>query len=232
MDLTKCKRYLVGNWILLLVLAIAGSGAVLALLLFRGEVGEFLQWIWVELEGRPVLLYLLIVIVPAFPIPQSPLLVLAGMVFGSRFGVIPGSALAASALGINILWCYFLCSGPLRGVAQWFLQKLGYRLPVLPAGKAMAFSFLIRVTPVIPLSAQNYILGLLNVPLGTYLVASWSTQMPIAFAIALTGGAILEGNVIWIVAAITIFLLVTFLLRQMRSRLRESDMLEDKDNFI
>lgn len=223
MDQQNRKFQITPSWLLLILLSIGAVCTSAYILLTNQEtLWTWMSWAWAELENRPVLLYALIVVVPAFPIPQSPFVVLAGMVYGSSFGMIAGSALAASALAINIFWCYFLCSGPMRGIAQWFLQKMGYTLPLIPPGKSMAFSFLIRVTPVIPLSAQNYILGLLRVPFGTYLLASWTTQIPIAFAIALTGGAILQGNILWLVAAVTLVALLVLVTRQIRSSLQKN----------
>lgn len=182
---------------------------------------EFIESLWGRLKDEPVLLYLFIVILPAFPIPQSPFVVLAGIVYAEFFGETLGAAIAASAVGLNILWTYFLTVGPLHVVVSRVLSWFGYHIPRLPAEDMLKFSFLVRVTPVFPLCVQNYTLGLLRVPLGKYLLASWSTQVPLAFAIALTAGAILEGKLGAILIAVAVLLFLALALKFIRKRLRK-----------
>ncbi|MGE9291162.1 MAG: VTT domain-containing protein [Puniceicoccales bacterium] len=177
------------------------------------------QELWSELGNHPVLLYALIVILPAFPIPQTPFLILAGMVYSEPLGGVLGAAVAASAVGLNILWSYFLTVGPLHALAEKFLSRFGYSVPKIPAEDHLKFSFLVRVTPVFPLCVQNYLLGLLKVPLHFYLLASWTTQVPLAFAVAFTAGAILEGNLIVVLVAVGVLLFLVIGLKWLRRRL-------------
>ncbi len=182
----------------------------------RSLLGE----LWTQLRNYPILLYLLIVILPAFFVPQSPFVVLAGIVYAEFFGEIVGAAVAATAVGLNILWTYFLTVGPLHAIVSRLLARFGYRIPRLPPEDMLKFSFLLRVTPVIPMCVQNYTLGLLHVPLRKYLLASWATQLPIAFAIALTAGAILEGKVGFILLAVMILLVLVLGFGLLRKKLR------------
>lgn len=184
------------------------------------EGADFLLDLWSRLEAHPVLLYFLMVVLPAFMVPQSPFLVLAGIVYAEPFGETGGAALAASAVALNILWTYFLTVGPLHRVVSRFLARFGYRIPALPPADLLKFSFLVRVTPVLPLCVQNYTLGLMRVPLAHYLLASWTTQVPIAFAIALTAGAVLEGNLVAILFAAAVLLFLLLGLKWLRRRLR------------
>lgn len=198
---------------------------LIALLLYLpdpvlNEGRSLLEDFWGRLRDYPVLLYFLIVILPAFPIPQSPFVVLAGIVFAEFFGETLGAAVAASAVGLNILWTYFLTVGPLHSIVSRILARFGYRIPRLPPEDMLKFSFLIRVTPVLPMCVQNYTLGLLHVPLRKYLLASWTTQVPLAFAIALTAGAVLEGRLGAIVLAGMVLLVLGIGLRWLRKRLR------------
>jgi len=176
---------------------------------------------WDLLRGHPVILYFLIVLLPAAPIPLSPFLVLGGIVYGESMGEVPGAALAASAVGLNILWCYFLTVGPLHRLVARILGSFGYSVPTIPREDFLKFSLLVRVTPVFPLCVQNYILGLLKVPFPTYLFASFAVQVPLAFAIALTAGAIIEGNLIIILLAATVLLGLTIGLKWLRKALRK-----------
>ena len=176
---------------------------------------------WNLLRGHPVILYFLIVLLPAAPIPLSPFLVLGGIVYGESMGEIPGAALAASAVGLNITWCYFLTVGPLHRLVSRILGTFGYSVPTIPREDLLKFSFLVRVTPVFPLCVQNYILGLLKVPFHLYLFASFAVQVPLAFAIALTAGAIIEGNLMIILMAATVLLGLTIGLKWLRKALRK-----------
>ncbi len=185
--------------------------------------------LWNQLADRPVLLFGLIVILPAFPIPLTPFLILGGIVFAELFGDGLGAAMAASAVGLNILWTYFLTTGPLHSLAEKILSRFGYRVPKIPAGDFLKFSYLIRVTPVFPLCVQNYLLGLLGVPLHLYLLASWTTQVPLAFAVALTAGAILRGNLALILIAVAVLLLLMIGLKWLRRRLRKDPELKEVD---
>lgn len=204
-------------------------GATLVLWSSDGLVADsvaFARRLWEDLARYPFLLYAAIVVLPALPIPQSPFLVLAGLVYAESFGGGPGAALAASAVALNILWTYFLTAGPLRRLAQRILGAFGYRLPVLPREDRLKFAFLVRVTPVLPLCVQNYTLGVLRIPLHLYLLASWTTQVPLAFAIALTAGAILEGNLALVLFAVAAFLFLALGLKWLRRRLRKDPELE------
>jgi len=214
---------------LLLLVALTLVLAVVTILLWLPESLYERVWslgraLWDGLSDYPVLLYFMIAILPAVPIPQSPFLVLAGLIYAEILGEVPGALVAASAVGLNIFWCYFLTVGPLHRLAEGVLSRFGYSVPKIPPEDHLKFSFLIRVTPVLP---QNYILGLLKVPLHKYLLASWTTQVPLAFAIALTAGAILEGNVMIAVLAIFVLLLLSFGLKWLRRHLRRNSKLKD-----
>ena len=185
--------------------------------------------LWSQLGDHPVLLYSLIVVLPAFPIPQTPFLILAGMVFSEALGEGFGAAVAASAVALNILWSYFLTVGPLHSLAEKILARFEYSVPKIPPEDHLKFSFLVRVTPVFPLCVQNYLLGLLKVPLAKYLLASWTTQVPLAFAVALTAGAILEGNLAVVLVAVAVLLFLVIGLKWVRRRLRKDPELEGLD---
>jgi uncharacterized membrane protein YdjX (TVP38/TMEM64 family) len=185
--------------------------------------------LWSRLGDHPVLLYSLIVILPAFPIPQTPFLILAGMVYSESMGQGFGAAVAASAVGLNILWSYFLTVGPLHSIAEKILSRFGYSVPKIPAEDYLKFSYLVRVTPVFPLCVQNYLLGLLKVPLHLYLLASWTTQVPLAFAVAFTAGAILDGNLAVVLVAIGVLLFLVIGLKWVRRKLRKDPEFEGLD---
>ncbi|MEM0965298.1 MAG: VTT domain-containing protein [Verrucomicrobiota bacterium] len=207
--------------VLLLLPSAAVDGALTVLEDLSDKLGE-----------HPVILYGAMVVLPAFFVPQSPMLVLAGLVYAEPMGEVMGALVASSAVALNILWCYFLTVGPLHRVANFFLSKFGFSLPKIPSQDHLKFSFLVRVTPVLPLCIQNYTLGLLRVPLRYYLIASWTTQVPIAFGIAFTAGAILEGNFVIILIAVFVLLLFLFGVKWLRRKLQtDPDLVEVSKEF-
>ena len=156
----------------------------------RGLLAEALPWA----GQHPVLLYFLLLITALFPVPQLPVLILAGMVFVQRYGEIPGAALAVSAVALNNVLCYALVSGPLRMVIFRFLERHGFAREGPMREHPWKFAFLIRMIPVLPVFAQSYLLSALRIPFPAYLVASWSVRLPLAFTMVLTAGAILNGK--------------------------------------
>tara|TARA_R100000027_G_scaffold18279_2_gene13177 strand:+ start:42661 stop:43365 length:705 start_codon:yes stop_codon:yes gene_type:complete len=216
----------------IVVLVVGCAGVLLIPDRWLDDAWQLMTVGWDRLGEHPFLLYALIVILPAFPIPQTPFLILAGMVYSESLGEGFGAAVAASAVALNILWSYFLTVGPLHHLAEKILSRFGYSVPKIPSEDHLKFSFLIRVTPVLPICVQNYLLGLLKVPLHKYLLASWTTQVPLAFAVALTAGAILEGNLVLVLLAVGVLLGLAFALKWLRRRLRKDPHLKGVDEQV
>jgi uncharacterized membrane protein YdjX (TVP38/TMEM64 family) len=73
---------------------------------------------------------------------------------------------------------------------------------------------------------------MLKVPLHLYLLASWTTQVPLAFAIALTAGAILEGNLVVVLLAVAVLLAFVFGLKWLRKRLGKEPGMENLEEQL
>ncbi len=199
------------NW-LAVGLLLLPAGLIMAFLIVeaggwsgvRGLLAQALPWA----GEHPVLLYFLLLITALFPVPQLPVLILAGMVFVQRYGEIPGAALAVSAVALNNVLCYVLVSGPLRAVIFRFLERHGFAREGPLRRHPWKFAFLIRMIPVLPVFAQSYLLSALRIPFPAYLVASWSVRLPLAFTMVLTAGAILKGKTsLFVVTGIVLLLL-------------------------
>ena len=169
------------------------------------------------LAVRPVVLFVALAVLPAFAVPVSPLLVLAGFVYREAPGGAAAVALPVLAIWANIAWTYAvarIARGWFRGLVEGF----GYAVPEASPGSRIPLIVVVRITPGFPLCLQNYLLGLLAVPALPHFLISLPIQGFYAGAIAAGGGALLRGD--WAIALGAGALLVGFslLVREVRRR--------------
>lgn len=142
----------------------------------------------------PVAFYLALALLPAVGVPVSLFSLSAGSLFGDQLGMPLVIGFALAAVTFNIVFTYFLARRALRPVLAKLVARLGYKLPQAEAGDAADLIVLIRVTPGVPFFAQNYLLGLAEVPFGKYLVISCAIQWTFNAAFILFGDALLHGK--------------------------------------
>jgi len=203
-----------------------------------------LQW----LREHPFLLFAAIAILPAFAVPSSPLLILAGIVWGPTW---QSCALALAAIALNITGSHLLAAGPARNLLTRIFTRSGdHRSPTHRNGdhrsptntwrnrlstilshppdsttsrtRHIQLITLIRFTPGIPLCVQNYTIGLLGAPLHLSLLLTIPTTAVHACAFVLTGGAILQGSLGILLLALSLLILATLLIHTLRKRLAQS----------
>lgn len=186
--------------LLLLLLGLFTVGEGRAGVLLTAAVERLLAWA----DGQLPFLYLLLFLAPFLPLPVTPFLVTAGIAFTARYGEWAGSALAASAVALNLALVYFPVAGPLRRFVQRFLERSRFAMPAGEQVGGTRLCWVVRLTPVLPLFVQSYLLGILRVPYRSYLLASWTIQVPLAFVVAMSAGAVLEGNWILVLGALAV----------------------------
>ena len=170
-------------------------------------------------QAHPVLLFLAIAILPGMGFPASPLLIAAGVAWG---GGLRACSLAISASAINMTWTYFLATGIGKPL---LLRLFGKRLQKweAPQGKNLyLITAALRLTPGIPFFLQNYALGIMGIPFRPYILMSIPLSGIYMIGFVVSGGAILSGNIAQALAGMGLILLVTLLLRFIRSRSRAS----------
>ena len=150
---------------------------------------------------NPAWLFLAIAILPGFACPASPLLVLAGVVWGSTAS---GCALALSAVLLNITWTHFLSAGPCRRIISHVLGARWERWQSLPRTNLWKLALLLRITPGVPLFVQNYTLGLLGVPILHSLAIAFPISWLYVSGFVLTGGAIFKGQIGVVIAGVSL----------------------------
>lgn len=174
----------------------------------------------------PFWLFAAIAILPALPVPASPFLILAGVVFAPRFGLAGSVALALLALAINMTWTYWLAAGPGRNAVDKLLRFLELELPALSRGNAVRLTLLLRVTPGIPFFLHNLILGFLRVPFRIYLPISLATTCLFTTGFVVFGESITSGRGKLALLAISLMLTAAVLASILRSHMaRKSEQL-------
>jgi len=168
-------------------------------------------------QAHPVLLFFAIAILPGLGFPASPLLIAAGIAWG---GGTRACCLAISAIAINMSWTYFLATGIGKPL---LLRLFGKRLQKweAPQGKNLyLITGALRLTPGIPFFLQNYALGIMGIPFLPYILISLPLNAIFVIGFVVSGGAILSGSIAHALVGLGLILLVTLLLRYLRSRYR------------
>ena len=157
---------------------------------------------WLE-ETNPVFVLLAIAVLPLIGFPISPLLILAGMAYGGTVGMLVGSA----GVALNNTLGYWIAALFRRPVRRW-LQQRGVKVPEVEPRDYIKIILLFRLTPGLPASVQNYVLGLARIPFWLFFWLSLIPQLVIVAGFVLTGGALFEGQ--WGVILLAVSLLVVF----------------------
>jgi uncharacterized membrane protein YdjX (TVP38/TMEM64 family) len=178
---------------------------------------ETLKQLVEDLGGQyPWLLFLALVVLPGLGFPASPLLLLAGALWGCN---VRSCLLAMAAVMLNIAWTHIVAAGPGHSLISRQLGDRWQRWRNVPRSDLFRLAFILRVTPGVPLFAQNYLLGLLGVPLRTSLLIALPLTGLQVSGYVLTGGAVLQGRFGVVLAGICLLLVLAIGMRLVRSRL-------------
>lgn len=162
---------------------------------------------------HPGMLFAGIAVLPAFGFPASALLLLAGVVWGSN----PAScAIALGAVCLNIVGTHGFAAGPGKRIATRLLGDRAKSWQNLSKSDHSRISWLVRITPGIPLFVQNYLLGILGVSLRQSLLTALPVTGLYVCGFVLTGGAIFEGAWGLAIAGVCLVIAAGFAARLMR----------------
>lgn len=171
-------------------------------------------------RSHPTALFLAIAILPAFAFPVSPLLILAGAVWGANA---EACALAVGAILINVLLCHVAAAGPGHQLIAGILGERYTRWSKTARASQWQLATVLRMTPGVPLCAQNYILGLLRIPLSASLALALPITGSYVCGFVLTGGAIFEGRFGIIILGLSILVVISVVLKVLSSRFRPQE---------
>jgi uncharacterized membrane protein YdjX (TVP38/TMEM64 family) len=145
-------------------------------------------------DAGPAAFFVAMALLPAAGVPILAFSLTAGPAFAGRIGMGWVVVFALLAVTANFTLTYFLARRALRPLLEKLVVRLGYKLPQVAAGDATDLAILVRVTPGIPLSVQNYLLGLADVPFGKYFAVSAAVTWVYQTAFVLFGEALLHGR--------------------------------------
>ena len=168
-------------------------------------------------QAHPVLLFFAIAILPGMGFPASPLLIAAGIAWG---GGTRACCLAISAIAINMSWTYFLATGIGKPLLLRLFGKRLQKWEALQGKNLYLITGALRLTPGIPFFLQNYALGIMGIPFLPYILISLPLNAIFVIGFVVSGGAILSGSIAHALVGLGLILLVTLLLRYLRSRYR------------
>ncbi len=167
-------------------------------------------------RSHPIALFAAIAILPGLGFPASPLLILAGAVWGSDLG---SCFIAIAATALNMAWTYAAAAGPARRFISRLLGTRWDRWRDMDRRNLLKLTLLLRITPGVPLVIQNYTLGLLAVPFVPYLLISVPINGLFVTGFVLTGGAIFEGSLGAAIVGVSILIAASIAVKMIRRRL-------------
>jgi uncharacterized membrane protein YdjX (TVP38/TMEM64 family) len=172
------------------IVAIA-AGLALHGMNWRGAVERGLD----AIRGAgPWVFFVAMALLPAIAVPMLTFSLTAGSAFGGQMGMGGVVAAGLAAVTINLALTYWLARRALRPWLARLIARLGYRLPQVDGADMTDLIVLLRVTPGIPFFAQNYLLGLADVPVVSYLVISCVISWAYTAAFIVFGDALLHGR--------------------------------------
>lgn len=188
------------------------AASVVEWLIGLGDVKQALVWG----QEQPWIIGLALLVLPSVGVPASGLMLVAGAVWGPRWQSV---LLVAMCLGGNVLLTHALTAGPLRRRVRAWCER---RFPALLLAKSEDFwrlSIGLRIAPSVPFVVQNVVLALAGVPWWVSLATALPMLLGYAFGFVMSGGAILDGEWLWVMAAISALLLGSLLLQRLRQAL-------------
>ncbi len=164
----------------------------------------------------PVAFFSAMAILPALGCPITIFTISVGPIFGGQLGLPLILLLAAGAIVFNLAFGYWLARYALRPWVEWLFKWLGYSLPQVSTEDRLALSVLVRVTPGPPYCVQNFILGMVGVPFGLYMVVSALICVPLSFGFIVFGDSIAQGKGKVVVASLLLIVALSFGIKFLR----------------
>jgi uncharacterized membrane protein YdjX (TVP38/TMEM64 family) len=163
---------------------------------------------------HPLVFVLGLILLPLVPIPVSPVWVLAGM----RFGPAVAITMSAACLVGNFAIAHLLSARLFHASIEQMLVKRKFKVPqVKPEDQAM-FCLMIRLFPGMPLFIQNYLLGVVRVNFGLYVLIGLPVQLLYATGFILFGEALFEGRTGMLVFAVLFMVVLVIAVKLLGKR--------------
>ncbi|MCB1095614.1 MAG: hypothetical protein R3F19_19215 [Verrucomicrobiales bacterium] len=171
--------------------------ALILIVLFIAE-WQFQLFSHPHLEGllsvvvaHPWVLFLAIAILPGLGVPNCPLMIVGGgAIAATGNGADLASALWVTVGGVivNILWTYWVAAYPLRSFLWKRVARSGGWFTGMKSDSVLFVTFLLHVTPGVPLFIQNYFPGVHRLAYWKYLAIAIPVQSLYTALIVVTSG--------------------------------------------
>lgn len=173
---------------------------------------------WSKTVG-PVPFFAAMALLPAIGFPLMAFSLSAGVLFVPQIGLAWTIVAVLVSLGINLSLTYWLARYALRPLLERLMRRLGYGLPAVSKEDHLGMALLLRIMPGPPFFVQGYLLGLAEVPFGTYMAVSWGVSATYTVALVVLGDSIMQGNAKVIFMAVSIFIVVMVAIKMVRRHL-------------
>ena len=177
-------------------------------------------WGWLQTNSKEHAFFLLaaIAILPGFGVPSSPFLILCGALSDKTGSLLLACLLTAAALWVNALWMFLFAAYPGRRIIKKFLERFSRKMPDLPQSQGMQLAVILRVTPGVPLTLQNYLLGVSGISLRNYLLVSMPVLALWAMGFVVFGEGLLEGNAKLLLVGVGLLIILIICARMIAKR--------------
>lgn len=149
------------------------------------------------IENGP-LLFVAIIVLPAFILPVSPLLAFAG-IWGESQGLLFSASLGTLCLILNCCWTYWLarvCGLPFVNRLMRIFKIKPVNIPPSENFNFVGWSLILRLTPGVPFIFSNYILGAIKMPFKHYLLISIPILTVSSFGYIYAAAGLISGSLI------------------------------------
>lgn len=202
--------------------------AALVLLRFVGvqEIVLFAQRAMEEVRDwsrtvGPVPFFAGMALLPAVGFPLMAFSLSAGVLFVPQIGMGWTIVAVLVSLGVNLSLTYWLARYALRPLLERLMRRLGYGLPAVAKEDHLGMALLLRIMPGPPFFVQGYLLGMAEVPFGTYMAVSWGVSATYTVALVVLGDSIMHGSAKVIFLAVSIFIVVMVAIKMVRRHLAQ-----------
>jgi uncharacterized membrane protein YdjX (TVP38/TMEM64 family) len=176
-------------------------------------------------EKGALIFFTALALLPLVGMPVSIFYLVAGASFGMPMSL-GGTALA---LAVNISLSYWLARGLLRKMLEMLLSRTHYRIPQVKGNDYFMLTLFVRIMPGVPFFLQNYLLGVARVPFRIYFMVSWTIAFVMSAGIIVLGNSFQSSSIGQIVFAVMLVVALLIMVRLVRQRLKEKEVLVDSE---
>ncbi len=177
----------------------------------------------------PFIYVLLWIAACVFFLPGLPVALVGGIAFGPYLGTLYSSI--GSTLGATA--AFLIGRYAARGMVEGWVHKNSQLRKIDEGVKKQGWRMLMitRLVPLFPFNVQNYVYGLTDIPLLTYVFVSWLCMIPGTLAFSFAGGSLSSGEglgrtMMYLGVAAVFFVLVSLIPGWMKKR--KGDLLDEK----